>query len=48
MWRAGSDHEYRLSALERGFRDTAEAARLVGAFDLALVARLLHAPAAAA
>ncbi|MGA5552086.1 TfuA-like protein [Streptomyces pseudogriseolus] len=46
LWQAGSDHEYRLCALERGFRDTAEAARLAGAFDLALVARLLHAPAA--
>ncbi|MGW2651472.1 TfuA-like protein [Streptomyces sp. NPDC001393] len=46
LWQAGSDHEYRLCALERGFRDTAEAARLAGAFDLALIARLLHAPAA--
>lgn len=47
LWQADSDHEYRLCALERGFRDTAEAARLAGAFDLALIARLLHAPAAA-
>lgn len=47
LWQADSDHAYRLCALERGFRDTAEAARLAGAFDLALIARLLHAPAAA-
>lgn len=47
LWQAGSDHDYRLCALERGFRDTAEAARLAGAFDLALVSRLLRAPAAA-
>ncbi|MET8100065.1 TfuA-like protein [Streptomyces sp. NPDC005236] len=47
LWQAGSDHDYRLCALERGFRDTAEAARLAGAFDLALIARLLQAPAAA-
>ncbi|MFD8733513.1 TfuA-like protein [Streptomyces sp. NPDC059618] len=47
LWQAGSDHDYRLCALERGFRDTAEAARLAGAFDLALIARLLRAPAAA-
>jgi hypothetical protein len=47
LWQADSDHEYRLCALERGFRDTAEAARLAGAFDLALIARLLRAPAVA-
>ncbi|MEU9137021.1 TfuA-like protein [Streptomyces sp. NPDC048404] len=47
LWQAGSDHDYRLCALERGFRDTAEAARLAGAFDLALITRLLRAPAAA-
>ncbi len=37
LWQAGSDHEYRLSVLERGFRDEAEAARLARAFDLDLV-----------
>ncbi|MGW7609151.1 TfuA-like protein [Streptomyces sp. NPDC054766] len=47
VWQAGADHEYRLCALERGFRDTAEAARLAGAFDLTLITRLLRAPAAA-
>ncbi|MGW7264859.1 TfuA-like protein [Streptomyces sp. NPDC054842] len=47
LWQAGSEHEYRLCALERGLCDTAEAARLAGHFDLALVARLAHAPAAA-
>ncbi|MGW0969409.1 TfuA-like protein [Streptomyces sp. NPDC002516] len=47
LWQAGCDHDYRLCALERGFRDTEEAARLAGAFDLALITRLLRAPAAA-
>ncbi|MFF3420023.1 TfuA-like protein [Streptomyces sp. NPDC002698] len=47
LWQAGSEHDYRLCALERGFRDTAEAARLAGAFDLTLIARLLREPAAA-
>ncbi|MGW1965997.1 TfuA-like protein [Streptomyces sp. NPDC001935] len=46
LWQTDCDHDYRLCALERGFRDTAEAARLAGAFDLALIARLLREPAA--
>ncbi|WP_328972386.1 TfuA-like protein [Streptomyces sp. NBC_00239] len=46
LWQARGPQEYRLSALERGFRDEAEAARYAGGFDLSLVARLAERTAA--
>ncbi|MFJ3203747.1 TfuA-like protein [Streptomyces sp. NPDC086989] len=46
LWGAQHPHEYRLCALERGFRDEAEAARLAAAFNPALVALLTERAAA--
>ncbi|MFD5508205.1 TfuA-like protein [Streptomyces sp. NPDC127051] len=46
LWGVQRPHEYRLAALERGFRDEAEAARLAAAFNPALVALLTERAAA--
>ncbi|MFF4102608.1 TfuA-like protein [Streptomyces sp. NPDC001903] len=46
LWGVRRPHEYRLAALERGFRDEAEAARLAASFNPALVALLTERAAA--